>query len=416
MATIPRMAYADSTGQIFDHPRLNMAVFDGYRIREPAPEELVPLPPGGDVFLLPGRLPLGFDRKGHLVEFAGDDDRLTAVSVFLPPAYLRLTHPAFRKLPDSPILPLFAYAPVGWADGVFWTTALRIDPERRQDPALFDTNAISQGVGRDLHRFPNNRLMLQLRRCALDYGCRAAQNFFLKRWECPLPTATSCNSRCVGCISLQEGSIPVTQERIDFHPSASEIAEVAGLHFSRVERPICSFGQGCEGEPLTRARTLVEAVRLIRTRHPGHTVNLNTNASRPDSVEELVDVGLSSIRVSLSSPEPRNYDRYHRPVGYTFQDVKESIRRARRKNRFVSLNLLVFPGLTDRESEVALLCDLISELDIQMIQWRNLNIDPDYYLDAIGPGEGGIGLASTVKQVRERFPSLRHGYFNPYVE
>ncbi|MBM4353399.1 MAG: radical SAM protein [Deltaproteobacteria bacterium] len=416
MATIPRMAYADSTGQVFDHPRLTMAVFDGYRIREPLADELVPLPPGGDVFLLPGRLPLGFDRKGHLVEFAGDDDRLTAVSVFLPPAWLRLSHPAVRKLPEAPVLPLFAYAPVGWADGVFWTTALRIDPERRQDPALFDTNAIGQGVARDLHRFPGNRLMMQLRRCALDYGCRAAQNFFLKRWECPLPTATSCNARCVGCISHQDGAIPVTQERIDFHPSASEIAEVACLHFGRVEHPIASFGQGCEGEPLTRGKTLVEAVRLIRQRNPHHTVNLNTNASRPDVVEELLEVGLSSIRVSLSSPDEQHYNQYHRPQGYTLEDVKDSVRRARRRGRFVSLNLLVFPGLTDRETEVRRLEELIAELDVQMIQWRNMNIDPEYYLDTLDASEGGIGLAATVKQVRERFPQLRHGYFNPYVE
>ena len=414
MPGTPKMVYADASGEIFDHPKLGMALFDGFRIRPPTEEELVPLPPGSDMFLLPGRLPLGFSgKKNHLIEYEGD---VSAVSAFLAPAWLRLAHPAYRTLPDAGTLPLFAYAPVGWANGTFWTTGLRIDPEQRQDPNLFDIGRIGEGVRRDLRRFPSNRLLHQLRRCALDYGCRAAQNLFLKRWECPLPTSGSCNARCIGCISHQEGEIPVTQERLEVKPTASEVAEVALLHFSRVNKPIASFGQGCEGEPLNRRKTLVNAVRLIRNHDMTSTMNLNSNASRPAAVQELMEAGLSSVRVSLASPTAALYDRYHRPVDYTFDDVLESMRMVKRKGGFLSLNLLVFPGLTDRTSEIEALEALVRDFQVDMIQWRNMNIDQEYYLDAMGRGEQCLGLAQAVQRIKDAFPNLRHAYFNPYVE
>ncbi len=413
MSTVPHMVYADASGEVFDHPRLRMAVFDGHRVREPTAEELVPLPPGSDIFLLPGRLPLGFSgKRSHLSELA---DEVVAVSAFLAPAWLRLTHPAYRTLPDAQTLPLFAYAPVGWANGTFWTTGLRIDPERRQDPPLFDMAQISRGVQRDLKLFPKNRLLQQLRRCALEYGCRAAQNLFLKRWEAPLPSSKVCNSRCVGCISEQEGDIPVTQERLTTLPGDRDLYEVATLHFGRVKGAIASFGQGCEGEPLSRAKTLVDAVKRIRAVESGGTINLNTNASLPEAVAELMEAGLDSIRVSLASPTESLYDVYHRPQGYKLADVHQSIREVKKRNGFVSLNLLVFPGLTDREDQIEELEALIREHHIDMIQWRNMNIDPEYYLDTMGPGEGVVGLHKMVEQLRERMPDLRHGYFNPYV-
>ena len=65
--------------------------------------------------------------------------------------------------------------------------------------------------------FPDNRLVRHLESCALVYGCPAGKNFFLSRYEAPLPTSPTCNSRCIGCISLQPGvvlSIPVHDQHI----------------------------------------------------------------------------------------------------------------------------------------------------------------------------------------------------------
>lgn len=411
------MIYADRTGQVFDHPDLRMAVWDGYSLREPTIEELIPMPSGSDLFVLPGRAPLGFSgKRSHLVEFAETPDGPTqAVSVFLAPAYLRLAHPAYRTLPDAAPLPLFAYSAVGWADGRFWTTTLRIDPERRQDPNLFDESKIRNGIDRDLAKLPDNRLLKQLQRCALEYGCRAAQNLFLKRWEAPLPTSRSCNAQCFGCISKQNGPVLANHERLAFVPTPQEVFEVTDLHFSRVENPIASFGQGCEGEPLTQWKVLLESVELIRKKYPKGTINLNTNASIPEAVEMLCQAGLSSIRVSIASPTRELYDRYHNPSGYSFDDVLDSLRIAKRMGKFISLNLLVFPGVTDRQDEFANLLEFLDEYDIDMIQWRNLNVDPEQYMGLMGTGPMGDGLMAVIEKLKTLRPKLLHGYFNPFV-
>ena len=107
---------------------------------------------------------------------------------------------------------------------------------------------------------PDNRLARHLEHCALTYGCPAGKNFFLGRYEAPLPTSRACNARCLGCLSLQqESGIPCSQDRIAFTPTAEEIAEVALTHIGRVNKAVVSFGQGCEGDPLMAAR--LEAIQ-----------------------------------------------------------------------------------------------------------------------------------------------------------
>ena len=90
------------------------------------------------------------------------------------------------------------------------------------------------------------------------------------------------NAACVGCISLQpSGCCPSTQDRIAFVPTPREIADLAIAHLESAPRPIVSFGQGCEGEPLLQAGVMAEAIRLIRARSSLGTINLNTNGSKP---------------------------------------------------------------------------------------------------------------------------------------
>jgi pyruvate-formate lyase-activating enzyme len=418
------MVVATKTGEILDVPGLSLGVWDGFSVRPPEPDELIPLPEGSDLFLLPGRIPLGFEgKKNHLIEFGGDDELgpIQAVCAFLAPAHLRLHHPAVVVGDEAPQLPMFAYAPVGWLDGKFWTTGLRIDPSRRQDPLLFDDVRIRRSVERELLDTTGNNLLTQLRRCALEYKCRAAQNYFLHRWELPMPTSFTCNADCVGCISLSHGAIPCTQERLKVPPQAEHVAQVALRHFSRVKYPVASFGQGCEGEPLTQAPLLLDIVKRVRAANTHGTLNLNTNGSLPDAVEALFRAGLTSMRVSMNSVRKDFYIKYHRPKSYQFEAVVDSIDRAKALGGFVSLNLLVFPGFTDREDEILALEDFLAVHRIDMIQWRNLNIDPQVYLETIGFAEGGegslgSGLLPLVKRLKNRFPALRHGYFNPHID
>lgn len=116
------------------------------------------------------------------------------------------------------------------------------------------------------------------------------------------------------------------------------------------------------------------------------------------------------------------YQRYYRPLDYNFSDVRAAIREARSCGVFVSLNLLFFPGVTDTEEELAALARLIGENGVSMVQWRNLNIDPEWYFKLIsGDGDEAVrlspsmGLAVFMKRLKKLCPWLRYGYFNPYL-
>jgi hypothetical protein len=53
-----------------------------------------------------------------------------------------------------------------------------------------------------------------------------------------------------------------------------------------------------------------------------------------------------------------------------------------------------------------------------MIQWRNFNIDPEWYLQTIpiDNREKTIGIFNLISKIRKEFPGLYHGYFNPGKE
>jgi len=415
----PCMVAADADGNLFDCPELAMMGFAG---NEPElPDSWIPLPEGSELFTLSGRQPIGFDLEaGHpvVVEEYGSE-KVQAVAAFIAPAHTSLLRPAYETLPGAPRLPLYCYTAVGWKDGQFQVPALRVDTDLRQDCSCFDEKAVAAGAEQLLQAYPENRLVNHLmRNCCLTYHCPAARNFALSRWEMPLPTSQACNSKCIGCISYQPGDhVCAAQERISFTPSAEEIAEIVIPHFTDAERPIASFGQGCEGEPLTVYTTIRDAISLIRAQTPQGTINLNTNASFPDRIAELRDTGLDSIRVSLNSAQPEMYHRYFRPANYSFEDVVASIRLARSRDMFVSLNYFVFPGFTDCETEYAALRRLLDDPGVDMIQWRNLNIDPEWYIEelTINTRVPRLGVKHLLDRIQTEYPGIRFGYFNPYL-
>jgi pyruvate-formate lyase-activating enzyme len=194
-----------------------------------------------------------------------------------------------------------------------------------------------------------------------------------------------------------------------------EILEIAVPHLEKAPRAVVSFGQGCEGEPLAQARLLEEAIREIRGRTAKGTINLNTNASSPGKIERLFAAGLDSIRVSLNSARPEVYRAYFRPKGYDLDDVKESLLVARRMKRFSSINYFVFPGVTDDAAEFRAFTKLLSSARPGLIQWRNLNLDPEWYWGTAEPFSSGklLGVDTVMDRVRAKFPTLRHGYYNP---
>lgn len=413
-----RMVYARTDGSILDHPELLLAGVGGGSPRPVRGHELIPLPRGSDLFLLPGRRPIGLDpATSNAVEFDGEG--ATAVAAFLAPAWTMFLHPAYRTLEDAPALPLFAYSAVGFADGTLWATGVRVDEDVRQDPWRFDLKRLAKQVERRLAQSPENLVVQQLERCALQYGCRAAQNYFIGRHEAPIPTSVACNSKCIGCISMQpDGEFRASHDRIRRAPRPEEIADMAVAHLERVPDGVVSFGQGCEGEPLLGRDLLPEAVRQIRARTSHGTVNVNTNGSLPAVVDAMCRAGLDAIRVSMNSARDDVYTAYYRPKKYTFDDVRETLRVMRRHDRYRSINYLVFPGVTDTEAELEAISSFIEVCGLDLIQMRNLNIDPELYRDRLplGTVREGFGMGTFMRRVSERFPHLHFGYFNPAKE
>ncbi len=190
---------------------------------------------------------------------------------------------------------------------------------------------------------------------------------------------------------------------------------MALLHLKHVHNGVVSFGQGCEGEPLMNYDLLASAVRRIRKACANGTVNLNTNASLPKGLIKVIESGLDSIRISINSVRRDYYQAYYRPRGYSYDDVLKSWDIAKSAGLHVSLNLFVMPGLTDSIAEVTRLCELIERFGLDLIQLRNHNIDPDWYLEKIGYRQENqcMGIKAMTDYLKEQFPALRFGYFNP---
>ncbi|MEA3544913.1 MAG: radical SAM protein, partial [Thermodesulfobacteriota bacterium] len=154
------------------------------------------------------------------------------------------------------------------------------------------------------------------------------------------------------------------------------------------------------------------AVKEMRLQTSRGTINFNSNASIPVAIDQLAEAGIDSIRISINSVQERFYNAYYRPTKYRFEDVIESARRAKQHGLFTMLNYLVFPGMTDREDEIEKLLELINAIGIDMIQMRNLSIDPLLYWKSMGVEGSGIGMKKMLDRVKQEIPQIQYGYFN----
>lgn len=416
---------ANQKGEIFDLPGYTAVGADGPLYETLTTEDTRSLPYGSELMFLPDRMPLLYDQRAGCVSVVAENpympgEKLFPVAAFNSPGYM-VTHTcAYEERHSAGYLPLFSYGAVGWYRGKFRSAVIQVDTELRQDLRRMPPDKIMAGVERMRRRLPGNRLRAHLEKCALTYGCPAGKNFFLGRFEAPLPTATTCNARCLGCISLQaSGEIHHSQDRITFTPTADEIAQVALAHIDRVKKAVVSFGQGCEGDPLMAADTIVAAIHAIRRSTGNGTINMNTNGSLPAKIVHLIDAGLDSLRISMNSVRPHCYHAYFRPKSYRFDDVVASIDAALARGTHVAINYLNCPGFTDTPEERDALMDFLSAHRVHMIQWRNLNFDPLRYLrlmNAVTGHTSPVGVRKLLDQIRRTFPKLRYGYFNPPKE
>ena len=385
------LAYTAARGRVyFDADRAPLA--DGGIVRAPRRDELLPLPPGAVVTMLPGRSPLLADGRTAA--------RRTALAVLLPAGYTRTLLPAYVPRPGAPALPLFGYTFACVVDDALAVAALQTDESEDWVPRTFGPGELEARVAARSASDPSNRTLAQLRVCAVEYGCFTAQNVFLERGEAAIPVAPRCNAACIGCISEQDAGagIPAPQRRIAFEPDVDALTRIGIHHIERVPDGIVSFGQGCEGEPLLRATTIARTIERIRAARANGTLNLNTNGSLPKSLKRLIDAGLQAVRVSLNSFRPETYAAYYRPAGYALDDVLESVAVA--AGLRVSLNLLTHPGVTDERAEVAAMERFLARHPVALVQTRTLNIDPDRYFACVGRPVDPLGMGAALERIR----------------
>ena len=95
------MLLADDKGQIYDDPDLLMLCRKGNEWTLPRPDELMPLPPESELFLLPGRHAAGLDPEtGDTVEVEE-----LAVAAFIAPAHTLTGTPCTSPTTTPPPCP-----------------------------------------------------------------------------------------------------------------------------------------------------------------------------------------------------------------------------------------------------------------------------------------------------------------------
>jgi pyruvate-formate lyase-activating enzyme len=412
---IPYLIYCTPDGEIREESRLRALAFGDQPLES---SDLIPLPDGVTLSMMPDRLAIGEKRSGERQVI--DISRGWAAAALLPIGYTRTLLPAYEKVPNTEPLPFFGYSAVAGMNGRLYVAAIQTDDPYKWHPRVFNKRALHRLVRKKQAELPENRIVAQHAHCALDYSCPTASNLFFGRWEMAIAVSPGCNARCIGCISKQEEEDLISpQDRLTFIPTVEEILEVALPHLEQAEDAIVSFGQGCEGEPLLQWRRIEQAIKGMRTHTGKGVININSNASNPRWLQRLYDAGLDTIRASTISGHPETYIAYYRPIGYTFEDVKESLKRARDAGVYSSINLLSFPGMIDREREIEALLSFVRETGLRLIQLRNLNIDPEVLLprmpalDSMGKA---LGIPTMIEIIKRELPKIEIGNFTRPVK
>ncbi len=406
-----RLIYADEKGELYTDPDLIAVGINGPQA-EIADQSWIDMPSGGEILLLPGRLPTGYDEAGGTMEVV---EGYTAVAAILPVGFTRCLVPGY-EIAVSGELPLFGYAAVGAVRDHLKVAAIQTDQDLKWSPNYYNTPDLPRLIEGKIRSYPENRILAQLAKCAVSYHCLTAQNIFYGRWEAGIPVSPVCNANCIGCISKQPSECcPSPQGRIDFTPSVREVGELSVDHLESAADAIISFGQGCEGEPSLQREVLVQSIQEIRQRTDKGIININSNAGYFDSIRDLVDHGLDSIRVSLFSARPENYQWYHHPQNYQLQDVTKSLCYASDHGVRVAINLLLYPGFTNQPQETDALYALLQETKVQQVQLRNLNLDPECLREKVNLEEDEPLELRTIPewllQLKKEFPKLLIGNY-----
>jgi hypothetical protein len=431
---------ATPEGEVFEHPSLEMALDTGLDFVRPGRRDLIAVPAGWDYMAMPGTRPVGFNPetgnfepvKSFTVDLEDGGKRTFepwAVAIHPPPGYVRTHHPAAEYTdathPDEKFkilgggrLPMADALDAEKQSGGDDTAAMFLgDETSRWAPDLYYKDNLDERIEARLSEDPENQILKQLSSCAGKYLCCCAQNIFYERWEGAVPMAPACTAACLGCLSKDpEWNTPTPQKRLKFSPDPEHIARVMTHHLENAEEPMVSFGQGCEGEPTMYGSELVESVRLTRAKTRRGIIHINTNGSRPQVIRDAARAGANSWRLSINTFDPDVYTAYYRPGDYTFDTVMESLYAGRDAGLYTCINFLIWPGWTDRLAELDAVSKHVEAEAVQMIQLRNLCVDPGHFRTVLPSRKARgllMGMKAFVDELHRRHPNLRFGTFNP---
>src|SRR4030042_2792818 len=126
----PKIIVSDRRGKMYDLPFLEGTGMKGRNFFRLSPRELIKMPHGSELFMLPGRMPVGYDsRIRRFVALEG----FLPVAAFLSPGYAVTYNTSYSEVDSPKTLPLFSYGAVTLYKGDCYVAALRVDRELRQD-------------------------------------------------------------------------------------------------------------------------------------------------------------------------------------------------------------------------------------------------------------------------------------------
>src|SRR5436190_24398255 len=102
---IPYLVYCTPAGEIREEPRLRALAFDNQPLES---SDLIPLPDGVTLSMMPDRLDIGEQRSGESQVTAKSSG--WAAAALLQPGYTRTLRPAYAKVPHTARLPLSGYS------------------------------------------------------------------------------------------------------------------------------------------------------------------------------------------------------------------------------------------------------------------------------------------------------------------
>ena len=135
--------FSDQEGQVREHPQLKMLGQIGSTWVEPAVGEMIPLPKGASLVLVPGHIPVGMqnEKPAPYRQTSACRQQPLAVAALLPQGFTRTLLPA-TITNNKEDIPLLGYTAVGLKNDKIYVAAVQTDEHRKWHPKNYNTEKL----------------------------------------------------------------------------------------------------------------------------------------------------------------------------------------------------------------------------------------------------------------------------------